>query len=174
MYSEYEKKFSSLEGALFVKYEKHAPAPDRELRKALRKENVTFRVVRNRIARRALTSQISADAMKLIKGPTALAYGNIEQLIAAARVFETNRKNKSTPGIEIRGGYLQGQVLTPDQVKQLSTMPGRKELLSSILGASLATASAVPSLAQSALATPVRLVAALIEKKEKEEGGATA
>ncbi|MBI3818367.1 MAG: 50S ribosomal protein L10 [Planctomycetes bacterium] len=173
MFTEYEKRFASLEGAIFVKYEKHAPAPDRELRKALRKENVQFRVVKNRIARRALTSCMSPEAANMVKGPTALAYGNVETVIAAAKVFETARKNKSTPGIEVRGGYLQGQILTTDQIKQLSGLPSKKEMLSMILGAITGTAANVPSLAFSALVTPARLVAALIEKREKEAEGST-
>lgn len=172
MYTEYEKRFSALEGAIFVKYEKHAPAPDRDLRKAMRKENVQYRVVKNRIARRALENRISPEAAKMIKGPTALVYGGIEQLIAAAKVLENARRNKLAPGIEVRGGFLQGQVLTVDQVKQLTGLPSKPELLSMIVGAAIAPAANIPGLAQSALATPVRLVASLIEKREKESAGA--
>lgn len=174
MTAEYEKRFSSVEGAIFVKYEKHAPLPDRDLRKALRKENVQYRVIKNRLAKRALEKSLSAEAVKMIKGPTALAYGNIEQVIAAAKVLETARKNKSIPGIEVRGGFVQGQVLSTEQVKQLTGLPSKKELLSMILGAVTGTAVNVPTLAQSALATPARLVAALIDKREKESGGAEA
>ncbi|MFN0206439.1 MAG: 50S ribosomal protein L10 [Planctomycetota bacterium] len=172
MLSEYEKKFSSLESAIFVKYEKHAPAPDRELRKTLRKENVRFNVIKNRLARRAMEKHVTPEALNLLKGPTAVAFGNIEQVLAAAKVFETARKNKNMPGIEVRGGYLQGKVLSPEQVRALAGLPGKKELLSMVLGAITGTAANVPSLAQSALAVPARLAAALIEKREKEEGGA--
>jgi large subunit ribosomal protein L10 len=172
MLSEYEKKFSSLDAAIFVRYEKHAPAPDRDLRKSLRKENVKFNVIKNRLARRAMAKRMNAEALNLLKGPTAIAFGDIEQVIAAAKVFENVRKNKLAPGIEVRGGYLQGTVLTPDQVKALTGLPSKKELLSSLLGAVTATAVNVPTLAQSALATPAQLVAALIDKLEK--GGAEA
>ncbi|MBL8692993.1 MAG: 50S ribosomal protein L10 [Planctomycetes bacterium] len=168
MYSEYEKLFSSLEAAIFLKFEKHTTAQDRELRKQFRKERVELSVVRNRIARLALSSKMSADAAKLIKGPTAIAFGDVERVIAAAKVLDAARKAKSAPGIEVKGGYLQGAALSPDQVKALTGLPGKKELLSMVLGNVTGTAANVPSLAQSALATPARLVAALIDKKEKE------
>jgi large subunit ribosomal protein L10 len=177
MRSEYETWFSKLEGAIFVKYEKHGPEADRNLRKALRKEKVTFRVVKNRIARQAIEGRVNPDAASavtktLLKGPTAIAFGELEQVIAAAKVLEKARRDKSAPGVEVRGGYFQGSVLTVEQVRGLASMPGKKELLSMILGASLSTASAVPTLAQNALATPARLVAALIDKREKEGGDA--
>jgi large subunit ribosomal protein L10 len=173
MSTEYGKWFSSLDGAIFVKFEKHTPEADRELRKALRKEKVGYRVVKNRIARRAIEGKVAAESVaavtkNLLKGPTAIAFGPVENVIAAAKVFETARKAKSAPGIEVRGAYFQGSVLSVEQVRALAGLPGRKELLSMILGAAVSTASNVPTLAQSALAVPARLVASLIDKREKE------
>lgn len=173
MRREYETWFSKLEGAIFVKYEKHGPEEDRKLRRDLRKEKIAFRVVKNRIARQAIEGRIAPEAAAavtktLLKGPTAMAFGELESVIAAAKILEKARREKSAPGIEVRGGYFQGSVLSVEQVRSLASMPNRSELLSMILGASLSTASAVPTLADAALATPARLVAALIEKREKE------
>jgi large subunit ribosomal protein L10 len=177
MTTEYEKWFSSLGGAIFVKFEKHGPEADRALRNALRKERVQYRVVKNRIARRAIEGKVEAGAAEavtknLLKGPTAIAFGEVEQVIGAAKVLEAARKSKSAPGIEVRGAYFQGMVLSVEQVRALAGLPGRKELLSMILGAATSTASNIPTLAQNALAVPARLAAALIEKREKEEAPA--
>ena len=179
MNAEYEKWFSTLDGAIFVKFEKHTTESDRVLRKSLRKEKVGYRVVKNRIARRAIEGRISPEAVQsvtknLLKGPTAIAFGPVENVIAAARVFEAARKAKNTPGIEVRGGYFQGAILTVEQVRGLAGLPSRKELLSMILGAAVSTASCVPTLAQSALSVPAQLVASLIEKREKEEAAPAA
>lgn len=173
MLQEYEKDFSSLKGAIFVRFEKHTTAQDHQLRRTLRKEKATYQVVKNRIARRALAARVNA-ATDLLKGPTAVIFGDIETTISAAKALDKARRANAIPGIEVRGGFLEGSVLTPAQVRALSAMPGRKELLGMIVGAAVAPASNVPGLVNSALATPARLVAALIEKRQAQEGAPAA
>jgi len=164
MLAEYGKRFSSLEGAIFVRFEKHTVANDRELRRSLRKEKVRYSVVKNRIAKRALEGKLPGT---LLRGPVAIAYGDVERTIAAAKILETARKAKTLPGLEVKGGFLDGAVLTPEQVRALTSLPSKKELLSLLLSAAIAPATNVANLAQSALATPARLVAALIDQREK-------
>ena len=168
MLREYEKKFSALDAAIFLKFEKHTTEQDRDLRKSLRKEKVPLTVVKNRIARRALAEKFGEGVKSLLKGPIAVAYGDVERTVAAAKVLDGARRAKSIPGIEVRGGFLQGSILSVEQVKALVGLPSRKELLALIVGSAVSPAAQVPTLAQSALATPAQLVAALIEKREKE------
>ncbi len=172
MLVEYEKQFSSLEAALFLKFEKHDTAQDYELRKQLRKEGATMSVVKNRIARRALASRISEEALAYLKGPTAIVYGDVERAIAASKVIERAQREKAFSGIEVQGGFLQGAVLDAAGAKALATLPGKKELLGMILGAVTAPATNVARLAQEMLVAPARLAAALLEKREKEGSSA--
>jgi large subunit ribosomal protein L10 len=169
MASEYEKKFSSLEGAIVVRFEKHTVAHDRDLRRSLRKEKVRYCVVKNRIARRVLGDRLSSGGTDLLRGPVAVAFGTVETTIAAAKVLETARRAKALPGIEVRGGYLDGTLLSVEQIRALTALPSRKELLGLLLSATIAPATNVANLAQAALATPARLIAALIAKKETEK-----
>lgn len=101
-----------------------------ELRRRCRAENITFRVAKNTLTRRALDEVGMGALDSLLEGPTGIAIGRGEEL-AAARVLMAFAKEKEL--LKVKGGLIDGRLYTVGELKTLATLPARNELLSHLL-----------------------------------------
>jgi large subunit ribosomal protein L10 len=101
-----------------------------EIRRALRKQDVSYRVVKNRLLRIAARDTIGDALSPLLTGPTAIAFGNDETATAKA-VIEATRAYKV---VTITGGVLGDRAIDADGVKSLATLPSREVLLAKLAG----------------------------------------
>ncbi len=121
-----------------------------KLRAEARSKGVSLMVLKNTLARRAVTGsgfEVISDQMT---GP--LIYGFSEDAVAAAKVVSDFAKTNDK--LVIRGGAFAGKVLDVNGVKQLANIPSKEVLLAQLLG-----------LMQSPISRTARVLAALAEKK---------
>jgi large subunit ribosomal protein L10 len=134
-----------------------------EIRRALRKQNVSYRVVKNRLMRIAAQDTPAADALSpLLSGPSAIAFGNDEAATAKAVIDATRPYAKI---VKITGGVLGSRAIDADGVTRLATLPSREVLLAEVLGAIVAPLSTTAGLFDAPLRDVVGLVAALIDQR---------
>jgi len=164
MLNELGERYRGVENMIFVGYRGLSSLAIAEFRGELRKEQVHLRVVRNRIAVRALVELGQPDKVGgLFDGPTAVMDG--EDPVAMARVaLAFARRNDK---LEVKGGVVEGQVLGPQEVRALSTMPGKRELQAGIVGLAMSPGARLAA----ALLAPAGALAgalkALVDKLEK-------
>ena len=133
-----------------------------EIRRALRKQNVTYRVVKNRLMRIAAQDNEAADALApLLVGPTAIAFGTDEAATAKA-VLDATRPYKI---VKITGGVLGSRAIDASSVGKLAALPSREVLLAEALGAIVAPMSTVAGLFDAPLRDVAGLVQALIDSR---------
>jgi large subunit ribosomal protein L10 len=101
-----------------------------EIRRALRKQDVSYRVVKNRLMRIAAQDSIGEALGPLLIGPTAIAFGNDESSTAKA-VIDATRPYKL---VTITGGVLGHRAIDADGVRSLATLPSREVLLGKLAG----------------------------------------
>lgn len=101
-----------------------------QLRKEARAAGVYLRVLKNTLAKRAITGTPFEALSGKMAGP--LIYGISKDPVAAAKVMVNFAKTNDK--LVLSGGALPGQVMNADGVKALATMPSREELLSKLLG----------------------------------------
>jgi large subunit ribosomal protein L10 len=101
-----------------------------EIRRALRKQDVSYRVVKNRLMRIAAQDSIGEALGPLLVGPTAIAFGDDESATAKA-VLDATRPYKL---VTITGGVLGDRAIDADGVKSLATLPPREVLLGKLAG----------------------------------------
>jgi large subunit ribosomal protein L10 len=121
-----------------------------KLRAEARSKGVSLSVLKNTLARRAVTGssfEVVADQMT---GP--LIYGFSVDAVAAAKVVADFAKTNDK--LVIRGGVYGGRALDVNGVKELANIPTKEVLLSQLLG-----------LMQSPVSRTARVLAALAEKK---------
>ncbi|MCA8907062.1 MAG: 50S ribosomal protein L10 [Rhodospirillaceae bacterium] len=106
-------------------------AESTDLRRKVREAGASFRVTKNRLARRALKGTAFEHLEGLFTGPTAVAYGT--DPIAVAKVVWDYAK-KSNNKLTVVGGGLGGQTLTGEAVEALTKMPPIEELRAKIVG----------------------------------------
>lgn len=101
-----------------------------ELRKKARESGVYLRVLKNTLARRAITGTSFEDLSDQLVGP--LLYGISTDPVSAAKVMADFAKTNDK--LVIKAGSLPNSVLNQEGVKALASMPSREELLSKLLG----------------------------------------
>ena len=121
-----------------------------KLRNAARDKGVSLTVLKNTLARRAVTGSAFEIVASQMTGP--LIYGFSVDAVAAAKVVSDFAKTNDK--LVIRGGAFAGKALDVNGVKQLANIPSREVLLGQICG-----------LLQSPMARTARVLSALAEKK---------
>ncbi len=135
------------------------------LRRRCRESGVTFRVVKNTLVSRAVEGTDLEGLQEHFSGPTAIAFS--DDMVAPAKVVQEFFKEFGK--LEVKAGYVDGQVIDQGGVKTLSDLPGRDQLLGMVASSFQAPISAF---ARSLSASIVGLARALDQVAQKKENAA--
>lgn len=133
-----------------------------ELRAKLRAAGVDFAVVKNTLARIAVSGGMHESIGEKLKENNAIAFGYEDPVAAAKTVADFAKASKK---FSVRFASLEGKLLAESQVQDLAKLPGKQQLLGMVLG----TMNAVPTNFVSLLANVPRgllnVLSALKDKK---------
>ena len=132
-----------------------------DIRRALRKQDVTYRVIKNRLMKIAAADSLGSALDPFLTGPTAIAFGQDEGATAKA-VMDAMRPYKQ---VKITGALLGDRAIDADGVSRLASLPSREVLLSQIAGAFAAPMATTAGLFAAPLRDVLGLVAALEAKR---------
>jgi large subunit ribosomal protein L10 len=137
------------------------------VRGELLQHGARFSVVKNTLTRRA-AEEAGVDALKeFLDGPTAIAFVGDGDMVAVAKTLsDTARRTKI---LAVRGGILQGETITADQVRDLATLPPLDILQGQVLGAIVGPMTAVVGLFTAPLRDLVNVLDARIQQLEEQE-----
>ena len=108
------------------------------LRTSVRNANASYRVIKNNITRRALAEAgIEMDA-SVLEGPTAVIMANEDYLEPTKAIYAFSKENEF---YKIKGGVVEGKVMTAEEIITLAKLPSRETLLSMLAGALLGNIS---------------------------------
>ena len=133
-------KIKEATSVVFVDYKGITVAQDTELRKLFRDADVEYTVVKNTLTRFA-TKNIGYDFDEVLNGTTAMATTTGDPIAPARIVCEFAKKNKNT--LSIKGGVVEGSVLTADQLNGFGELPSKNALVAQVLGTFLAPISSL-------------------------------
>lgn len=136
-----------------------------ELRGLCREKDVEFYVVKNRLMRRAAAQADSTALEDILKGPTGIAFGNSSAVDPAKVLVDFAKTNEK---LAIKGGFLDGQLLSADDVTALSKVPSRDELLSMLMSTFQGPARGFAGVMHGLLSKCVRTLDAVREQKAEE------
>jgi len=133
-----------------------------EIRRSLRKQNVSYRVVKNRLMRIA-ANEAGVEALSpFLTGPSAIAFGSGDEGAVAKAVIDATKPYKV---IKLKGAILGTRAIDADGLTRLAALPSRDVLLAQLAGAFAAPMANMAGL----LAAPLRDIAgglaALIEQR---------
>lgn len=136
-----------------------------DVRARLRESDTTFRVVKNTLTERA-ADQAGAEALKaLLEGPTALAFVKGDAAAAAKALSDAAKETELLP---FKGGLMEGNALSVDDIKAISKLPSREVLYGQLVGI---VASPITGLARSLNGLLGGLAIALADLQSKKESG---
>lgn len=104
------------------------------LRKSLRGTKSDYKVIKNNITRRALQVCGIEGLEEQLEGPTAVILGYEDYLEPAKAIYEYTKKNEA---YKIKGGIVEGKVMTAEEITTLAKLPSRQTLLGMLAGALL-------------------------------------
>ena len=124
-----QQDFDRADTAYLLDYTRMTVAQSVALRKLLRKNAYTMKVVKNRLALRALKADFPEALHGYFQKPTAVAFGAEEPLRLARLIRDFSVKNKV---LTFKGGLIEGQLLTPDRFEEVCRLSSKQELLGKI------------------------------------------
>ena len=108
------------------------------LRADLRKANTEYKVIKNNITRRALEKCGYEGLDSSLEGPTAVILNSEDYLDTAKTIYEFTKANEF---YKIKGGIIDGKVMSVEEIITLAKLPSREQLLSMLAGALLGNIS---------------------------------
>jgi large subunit ribosomal protein L10 len=132
-----------------------------ELRRSLAEGGATFAVVKNTLMQRAAVDASIEDLESLLDGPTAVAFVTGDPVAAAKKVVDAAKK---FPALILKGGYMEGKVLSADEAKGLADLDSKEVMLSKIAGLLKGEMSRAASMFVSAQSKLLSLLEAYKEK----------
>lgn len=147
-------KMKECDSTVVVEYRGLTVKEVTELRRALRAEDVEFKVYKNTLASRAAEMVGFEELTTELTGPNAIAFG--KDAVAPARVLADFAKKHEK--LVIKGGAVEGKVVDVDTIKSLAALPNREGMISMFL---------------SCLQAPVRSFACVVKAVADAQGEST-
>ena len=101
------------------------------LRMSIRSQGATLKVYKNSLTELALKDLGLPELGQVLDGPSAFVFATGDP-VASAKALKTYAR--TNPKLEFKGGLLDGQVMSVDQMQAIADLPSREELIAKLLG----------------------------------------
>jgi large subunit ribosomal protein L10 len=167
---EIAERFRGSSASVVTEYRGLTTAQLTTLRRALG-QDVTYRVAKNTLVKRAAADAGVTGLDDLLVGPTAIAFVIGEPVDAAKTLREFAKDHKA---LVIKGGFMDGHPLTVDEVNRIADLESREVLLAKLAGAMKGNLAKAAGLFAAPASQVARLAQALADKRAAESGSAPA
>ena len=129
--SQLNEQLDQAKAAVIVNYKGLTVSDTENLRSELRKNQVSFSIVKNSLLKIAFKEKgIDADK-EIMDQPLAVAFGNNDEVVAAHEIHNFAKQHEA---LEILGGIYQNEYVGKDKIITLASLPSREELYAKIVG----------------------------------------
>ena len=109
-----------------------------ELRNTLRDAKSEYKVIKNNIIKRALDANGESGLDEVLEGPTAIVIAEEDYVDPLKAIYNFSKENDF---YKIKGGIVEGKIMTAEELIALAKLPSRQELLGMLAGGLLGTIS---------------------------------
>ena len=133
------ERFKNSATGVFVTYSGLSVEKDTELRSKLREAGVEYTVVKNTLTRFAIKEVGFDEISDTLNGTTALAT-HPDDVVAPSKVLSKFiEDNGDDAGIAIKAGFVDGKVVSLDEIKAMAKVPSKETLYAMLAGGLNAT-----------------------------------
>ena len=122
--------FEGVQGGVVTDYRGLNVEQISDLRRRFRERGVGYKVVKNTLTRIAVEGTQYKDLIKLLTGPIGIGFTDGDPIAPAQVAVEFSKDHES---LEVKGGFMEGQVLTEAELREISKLSGVKELKAQFL-----------------------------------------
>lgn len=124
-------RLQKAQAGVLADYRGLSVAQDTELRTKLREAGVEYTVLKNNLMRFAAEQAGLAELDPILHGPTALATSNDDVVAPAKVLVEFAKANEA---LEIKAGFVDGKVISVDEVNVYAAIPSKDVLIAKMMG----------------------------------------
>jgi large subunit ribosomal protein L10 len=132
------------------------------LRTRLREADATFHVVKNTLVKLATEGTPVQDLVSDLEGPTSMAVTTGDPVATAKIIAQFMKEAKI---LQLKGGFVEGRIVTQKEVQSLSTIPPKAQLLAMVVGGLQAPIAGLVGTLQGTLAQLVMTLQAVADKQ---------
>ena len=138
--NELAEKFKTAKLILLADYRGISVEDVTKLRNDLRDTKAEYKVIKNNIVKRALDANGESALDSVLEGPTAVIIAEEDYLAPLKAIYKFSKDNDY---YKIKGGIVEGKVMSVEELITLAKLPSRQELLGMLAGALLGNISKV-------------------------------
>ncbi len=135
-----KKRLQNVNDALLVNMIGMNASSTYTLRRELRAKKINILVVKNSLAARATAGTPLARLLDGVGGSAAICWGS-EDIVALAKSISEILRSDKFPAFQPRGGVMDGEQISADQITEVAKWPSRTEQLSLLMGQILSVGS---------------------------------
>jgi large subunit ribosomal protein L10 len=162
--AELTEKLRGAAGGVIVDYRGITVAEDTALRVEMRKNGVDYAVVKNTMTRFAVKNAGLDGLVEVLEGTTSLAVSASDP-VAAAKVISAFAKKMNGQKFIVKAGFVDGQVISADKVKDLAELPSKEVLVATVLGTMMAPVSGLANVLNANISGLARALQAIADQK---------
>jgi large subunit ribosomal protein L10 len=162
------EEFQQSGNALVISFQGLSVEKDWEMRKALREANLSYRVIKNTIGRKAVEGTPLEALKDNFVGMSAIAYSPNDP-VTLAKVL--SKYAKESDKIKFKAGVVEGRAINIKDIDALAAMPSKEELISKLMYVLNSGAQRIASVVN---AVPRNLAIVVDQIAKQKSGGAEA
>jgi large subunit ribosomal protein L10 len=163
MYNEVQESASGALYMLLADYNGMTMPETDEFKKLLRKADARVKVVKNSTFSR-ISSEMGCKGFENLCGPTAMIFG-AGDVVEVAKILKKFSGDKKKP--TVKGGVLEGAVLSSNDVVALASLPGKKEMQAKLVGTVAAPMTHLVGVMNQKICSLLYVLNAAVAKKEQ-------
>lgn len=128
---EIKEQFNAADAVLLVDYRGLSVKQMQKLRTTLREHGAAVKIYKNSLTEIAIRELALPSMDAYLEGPTAIVFVEGDAVAPAKAITSFAKENQA---LEVKGGYVQNQVVGAEGVKAIASLPSREQLIASLLG----------------------------------------
>ena len=129
MVQEISDNFAAYESFYLLDFMRMPVSQAVELRREMRKNDYLFKVVKNRLALRALKDNFPEELQNHFQGPTAIAFSATDPVGLARLIKDFSTQHKI---LTVKAGLVEGRYLPMEEFDMIATLSSREDLVAKI------------------------------------------
>lgn len=159
------EKFQNSAAGVIVDYKGITVAEDTALRAAMRENGVEYFVMKNTLVRFA-AKNAGLDALcDVLEGSTSVAICEGDPVAAAKVVSEFSKKLAPQNKFFIKSGFVDGKVISAEEVKALADLPSKEVLVATVLGTLIAPIRGLATVLDANISGLARVMQSIADQK---------
>jgi len=124
-------RLNTLKSVIFTNFKGLSAQDMSTIKKLAREQNGEYKVIKNTIALKAISKSGKEEVEQFISGPCAVAFLSDDPVSFVKTLVSFSKEHQA---LILKGGIIEGEMMSDENLKKLAALPSKNELLTSVVG----------------------------------------